>query len=215
MSALPYGSAFPVYGSATPYNPYPAIPSYSAVPSYSAAPIYDAGSAYQSYPYATSYPTYEPAASPAAQSKPQTVVVKTTLSEAESLAHFKNIVRAEEDSVTSAYQELERAQVKMNQDQSEEYGRMFHAETEEYVKYVHKLDSLKYELSEKVLEEANTLHCFPKSIVPTSGQPPAPAAPPAGGAAPAQKQHPVIELKELQRKVRDLRIILQSAVDNQ
>ena len=218
MSALPYGSAFPTYGSALPFNPYPAAPSYSAMPSYSAAPIYDASSAYLSYPYATaSFPSYAPVVStPAAQSKPETVVVKKIVSHDESLEHYRKNVRANEQSVTAAYQELERAQVTLNQQQSEDYGRMFHTETQELVKYVQKMDSIKYQLSEPILAKANAANCFSNSIIPAAGQPSAAGAPPPAGAPSSapQKRHPVLELKDLQFKVRDLRALLQKEVEN-
>jgi hypothetical protein len=157
---------------------------------------------------------------PAAQSKAETVVVKRIVSHDESLEHYRNNVRASEESVIAAYQELERAQVKMNQQQSEDYGKMFHTETQELVKYVQKMDSIKYQLSEPILAKANAANCFASSIVPASQPPGAAGAPPAVGAAAAaaasapQKRHPVLELKDLQFKVRDLRAILQKEVDN-
>ncbi len=212
MSALPYGSSFPQYSSATlPYN------TYSAAPTYAGASIYDASGTYQSYPTATaSYSTYAPMApiSSAAPSKPQTVIVKKYFSDIESLDYHRNNVRSVEESVVFSYQELERLHVKLNQLHSEAYGQIFHTETQEMVKFYQKLDTIKHQLSQPILDQAVQGKCFPDPIIPPAGFPAQQQqVQQNGGAGAPPKKHPMLELKALQLKVRDLRILLQTEVD--
>ena len=242
MSALPYGgSAAPLYGGALPIAP--SFGGYSAAPynPYSSAvPSFDPSS-YQSYNSlpAGGYPTYIPTSvSPATytvsapkapvatqnNASSETVVVRKILSDDSTLEYYRNNARAIEDSVVSSYQELEREHVALNQKQSQDYGEIFHLETQEVVKFHQKLEAVKNQLSTGVLAKAVDQKLFPSPLIPPSGYPAqqhqvqqgGPGTEAAAGqtqAASQKREHPMIELKKLQVNVRELRKLLQSEVD--
>ena len=255
MSALPYaGSAAPLYGGVLPLsNPAYGVYNTGAYNAYPGAyPSYDPSVSY-GYP-STTYPSYVPTTvQPATYTvsaptqtvsaptqtatetrKEQTVLVRKILTDDSTDEYYRNAIRAVEESVVSTYQDLERQHVAMNQKQSEDYGNIFHLETQEAVKFYQKLDSVKYQLPENIVIEANkTYKIFSDPFIPRSGYPAqqhqVQAAPqgtaPAAGSAPAaggtgtvvtgpeERKHPMLELKGLQEKVRNLRALLQKEVD--
>jgi hypothetical protein len=121
--------------------------------------------------------------------------------EAESSGGYQQSIKKVENEFVSAYQSLEAKHVEMTQKHSEEYAKIFHLQTKELVKHHQKLSILKDQFPQNARIATAKIFSDPSSTSPAPSKPPA--------------EHPMIELKKLQKKIQEVRAELQKLVDQE
>jgi hypothetical protein len=116
------------------------------------------------------------------------------------------IIRGVEREFNNEYSGLELQASNLNQSQSEEYAVMFHKETAALVKYHQEVLALKSKVPKEL--ESKLASQFPNPLFPTPGSL-------DKGASQQQKRHPLIELRDLQAKLKVIRAEFESAAKNE